>query len=196
MHANPALLDSEEALLQSRPAMAALQVLGMAEGGAPPPGTVMLGDSSSSSGSGGGSVTTTSSTSTTALTLAAAASFAALASSTGMGLGSLLEQQPRRTARELGVAAWPPPPPQSSAFDQLVLGGEEGGQLSRGQLFELYARSRADPEYWTPARLAQQYNTREEWVAVLLEVAAPPMYAQVEGEQYGVHAIRPVSELG
>lgn len=111
-------------------------------------------------------------------------------------LHGLLLRLPACSAAALGVAAWPPPPPQTSAFDQLLLSEAEAPErLTRGEVFELYARQKADPAYWTPARLAAHYRTREEWVEALLEVAAPPIFAHVDGEQYGVYAILPVSEL-
>ena len=114
----------------------------------------------------------------------------------GESLGSLLLRLPQRTARELGVKAWPPPPPQTSPYDQrLLVDGEEDLCLTRGEMFELFARHKADPAYWSPKNLAQHYSTSEHWVEALLEVAAPPKFVQVHGEEYGVHAIRPTSEL-
>ncbi len=208
MHANPALLDSREALERSAPARAALAVLALAQGGAPPLGTVMLagagsssgGGGSSGSGGGGGAAPAASAEAAASSALAAAGALervtALAASGEGGGLHGLLLAAPRRSGAELGVAAWPPPPPQNSPYDQLLLGeGEEPLRLTRGQVFELFARRRADAGYWSAARLAAHYGTREEWVAALLEVAAPPVFAHVDGEQYGVFAIRPVADL-
>jgi len=35
--------------------------------------------------------------------------------------------------------------------------------LERGEVFELYARHKADPVYWSPRRLADKYDTSE-WI--------------------------------
>lgn len=67
--------------------------------------------------------------------------------------------------------------------------------LNRTELFELYARHRANPQYWDAARLAEAYGTKTEWVAVLLQFVAPPLYARVDGDVYGVFDIRPVDEF-
>ena len=67
--------------------------------------------------------------------------------------------------------------------------------LERNELFELFARQRADPAYWSAARLAAFYGCREDWVAVLLEFVAPPVYARVDGDVYGVRAVRPLEDF-
>ena len=67
--------------------------------------------------------------------------------------------------------------------------------LERNELFELFARHRADPAYWTAERLAELYGSRSEWVGVLLEHVAPPIYARVDGDVYGVFAVRPEEEF-
>jgi hypothetical protein len=59
-----------------------------------------------------------------------------------------------------GVAAWGPRPPEGSPYDQLILvDPDEPAMLDRNELFEMYARHRADPAYWTPERLASYYDT-------------------------------------
>lgn len=98
-------------------------------------------------------------------------------------------------AREIkppaGMTRWGPRPPDASAFDQLILQPEDDEfALDRGEVFELFARHRADPDYWTPARLAERYFTKPEWVEVLLAYASPPVFANVDGEAYGVYDIR------
>ena len=57
--------------------------------------------------------------------------------------------------------------------------------LSRNELLELYARHRADATIWTPARLAELYSTKTEWVEALLESTAPPIVCVVDGDLYG-----------
>ena len=93
-----------------------------------------------------------------------------------------------------GVVEWGPRPPETSPYDQLLLHcADDEFALERGEVFELFARVRADPVYWTAARLAERYGTKEEWVAVLLETVTPPVLAVVDGSSYGVAAIRPVA---
>ena len=62
-------------------------------------------------------------------------------------------------------------------------------------MFELFARHKADPDYWTAERLAVKFETKVEWVAALLQYVSPPMYAQVDGEAYGVYEIRSMHYL-
>jgi hypothetical protein len=95
---------------------------------------------------------------------------------------SLLLQRPPPA----GVAAWGPRPSENSPYDQLVLhNSEEEFQLDRLELFELHARHRADPGYWTPARLADLYRTKVEWIDVLLNSTSPPVLCTVDGDIYG-----------
>lgn len=95
-----------------------------------------------------------------------------------------------------GMTKWGPRPPDSSAYDQLILHPEEEEfALERGEIFELYARHKADPDYWTPERLADKYDTKPEWVEVLLQYASPPLFVQVDGQPYGVFAIRSYQDL-
>jgi hypothetical protein len=91
------------------------------------------------------------------------------------------------------VESWGPRPAEGSVYDQLVLSKEGPGKsllLDRGELFELFARARADPAYWTPEALASFYGTRADWVAALLDSVSPPIFAAVDGDAYGVYDIR------
>jgi hypothetical protein len=101
--------------------------------------------------------------------------------------GLLLQRAP-----PAGVAAWGPRPAENSPYDQLVLHNpDEEFMLDRVALFELFARHRANPEYWTAPRLAALYGTKAEWVEVVLESAAPPVLCTVDGELYGTKDRRP-----
>jgi hypothetical protein len=135
----------------------------------------------------------------------------------------------------LQVAAWGPRPAEGSPFDQLLLQTpDEDFMLDHTEVFELFARHKADPAYWTAERLAAKYETSEcrrgaaraprsrhlppgalhhrhatpppsrlhnapvaetAWVEVLLEYVSPPVYCHVDGEPYGVYAIRPTTDL-
>lgn len=96
-----------------------------------------------------------------------------------------------------GMTAWGPRPAETSPFDQLVLAPEDDdATLNRAELFEIFARHRADPGFWTAERLAEQYDTKPEWVEVLLQYSSPPMYVQVDGLAYGVVEIRDMADLG
>lgn len=106
----------------------------------------------------------------------------ALVPAGGVTIDSLLLRRPPPT----GVVAWGPRPAENSPYDQLVLHNpDEEFMLSRNELFELFARHRADPVVWTPARLAELYETKAEWVEALLESAAPPIVCTVDGDLYG-----------
>jgi len=198
MQENPAILDGSDALTASFPALAALQVLDFAAGGAAPPGTIL-----SAPGSTAQSKSIPSSVSRGVinnkggeLAVSEKERLVSIVVSSGNTLEGLLLETGNIAAQK-GVAAWGPPPPQTSAFDQLVLKStDDEFLLDRGEVFELFARRRADPVYWTPARLSQHYGTKEEWVEILLETISPPLFAQVDGDQYGVFAILPVSDLG
>ena len=108
-------------------------------------------------------------------------------------VGVLLAERTLSSAR--GIAAWGPPPAQATAYDQLLKNvPDDKFMLRRGALFELFARRRANPQLWTAERLAEHFNTRVEWVEVLLEMAAPPVFAQVDGVPYGVLEVRPLDD--
>jgi hypothetical protein len=95
-----------------------------------------------------------------------------------------------------GMTKWGPRPPDASAYDQLILHPEEEEfALERGEVFELYARHKADPDYWTAERLADKYDTKPEWVEVLLNYASPPLFVQVDGDAYGVVAIKSYADM-
>jgi len=107
----------------------------------------------------------------------------------------LLAHDPTRGGT-VALAPWGPRPSESGPFDQLVLRpAEDALALERNELFELFARHRADPRTWTAARLAAHYACREDWVEVLLEFVAPPVYARVDGDVYGVREIRSIEEF-
>lgn len=106
----------------------------------------------------------------------------ALVPAAGVTIDSLLLHRPPPA----GVVAWGPRPAENSPYDQLVLHNpDEEFMLSRNELFELFARHRADPVVWTPARLAELYETKTAWVEALLESAAPPVVCTVDGDIYG-----------
>ena len=106
----------------------------------------------------------------------------ALVPAKGTTVDSLLLRQ----APPAGIAAWGPRPAENSPYDQLVLHNpDEEFMLSRNELFELFARHRMDPAVWTPARLAELYSTKPDWVEALLESAAPPIVCTVDGDLYG-----------
>ena len=67
--------------------------------------------------------------------------------------------------------------------------------LERTEMMELFARHKADPAYWTAARLSELYGCKQAWVEVLLQYTSLPVYANVEGEEYGVYAIKDVNEM-
>ena len=107
----------------------------------------------------------------------------------------LLAHDPTRGGTA-ALAPWGPRPCESGPFDQLVLSpADDAFALERGELFELFARHRADPAHWTAARLAAHYACKKEWVEVLLEFVAPPVYARVDGDVYGVREIRSVEDF-
>ena len=76
----------------------------------------------------------------------------------GTTLDQLILSQPIPT----GVTAWGPRPIEGSPYDQLILHDpDEPLMLDRNKMFEMYARHRSDPDYWTPERLASYYDTSE-----------------------------------
>lgn len=85
---------------------------------------------------------------------------------------------------------FPMRPPELGPGDQLILNAiSDEEQLTMAQIFELFARNREDPEYWTAARLADEYFTREEWVTALLQYMMPPTFVKFEGDFYGVYEV-------
>ena len=95
-----------------------------------------------------------------------------------------------------GITAWGRRPSEGSAYDQLILYQEdEELMLDRNEIFELFARHKANPIFWTSQRLADYFNTKVEWVNAILEFTAPPIYADVDGETYGVYEIRSLEEM-
>ena len=115
----------------------------------------------------------------------------------------LLAHDPTKMKNEKGelierkLEPWGLRPAETSPFDQLILRNPEDEELSlhRNEVFELFARHKSDPEYWTPSRLGEYYATRPEWIEVLLEFISPPIYAQVDGTAYGVLAVRSEDEF-
>lgn len=202
MQANPALLDTPAALQRSFPALVALQVVDMANGGKPPPGTVMaaaataaaFGSSVSGGVGGSGVALLDAGGSSSALQVLEKERLSALVTPSS-GLDALLLKA-GNTAAVSGVVAWGPPPPQTSPYDQLILNvADDEFTLGRSEMFELFARHKADPGYWTHAKLAEYYGTKEEWVEILMDTVTPPTFAQVDGEQYGVVAIKPTKDM-
>lgn len=60
------------------------------------------------------------------------------------------------------VKEWGPRPPEATAYDQLMLNvPDDEFLIDRGTLFEMYARNRANPAYWTSEQLASYYGTSE-----------------------------------
>jgi hypothetical protein len=202
MQRNPALLDTPAALARSSTAQAALRVLLHARGGPSPPGAHLGGagappllpasEAPHGGGSGGGDGGPATPSPQALVPLDADAAGALVAASESL-VGVLLAERTPASAR--GVVAWGPPPAQASAYDQLLKNvPDDKYMLRRGALFELFARRRANPSLWTPERLAEHFQTRVEYVEVLLEVAAPPVFAQVDGVPYGVYEVRPLDD--
>ena len=93
------------------------------------------------------------------------------------------------------VREWGQRPTEASPFDQLMLRPADAAfALDRTQIFELFARARADPGYWTSARLAERFDTKQEWVDALLDLTAPPVIVNVDGKTYGVYEVRRVGD--
>jgi hypothetical protein len=133
-----------------------------------------------------------------ALAQSPAGAGAALLAAAGPGasLDALLLSQPSGSAGRHGVLAWGPRCADASPYDQLRRDcPEDAFALQPKLLAELFARARAHPDFWTPARLAEFYGTKPEWVQVLLESTAPPVLVLVDGSAYGVFDIRSTEEL-
>ena len=82
-------------------------------------------------------------------------------------------------------------PSESGPRDQLILAGVPTElQLERGQILELFARHREDPEAWTAEKLAEWYHTDPRWVANLLRYCMGPTIVRVDGDLYGVYDVR------
>ena len=76
----------------------------------------------------------------------------------GVSLDSLIVAR----ERPVDVTAWGLRPIEASPYDQLILHDlDEEFALERGEVFELFARQRSDPDYWTSQRLAEYYDTSE-----------------------------------
>jgi hypothetical protein len=85
---------------------------------------------------------------------------------------------------------FPMRPPETGPGDQLVLAGVDvDDQVSMSEMVEMFAKHREDPDHWTPMRLAEHYQTREEWVRALLQYTMAPTFVQVEGDIYGVYDV-------
>ena len=101
----------------------------------------------------------------------------------------------RDAAKRGSVREWGQRPAEASPFDQLMLRpADSASALDRTQIFELFARARADPGYWTSARLAERFNTKQDWVEALLELTAPPIIVNVDGKTYGVYGVRRIND--
>ena len=59
-------------------------------------------------------------------------------------------------------------------------------------IFELFAKNREDPDYWTPHRLADYFNTREAWIRALLQYNMAPTFVRVRGRPA---APRPLADV-
>jgi hypothetical protein len=205
MQSNPRLLDTAAALAASPAQRMAAQMaagvlpraalgealLGPAgslpddagELGAPP--RALPGASGAGAGAGAGAGS---------LVLAAAAAAEVLVPARGTVDEALLRAE---TVLPPAFAGWGPKPAEASAYDQLVLAPEDDDYaLDRVELFELHARHRADPAFWTVRRLADHYDAKPEWVEVLLQYTSPPTYVQVDGRAYGVVEVRDMARLG
>jgi hypothetical protein len=216
MQRNPALLDTPAALSRSSTAQAALRVLLHARGGPTPPGALLGGGGAPPPQQlllagvsppqlpqpvAGGAPRLEppapfSAPATAARPVPAPldedAAGTLVAASESLADVLLLERMP---ASLRGIVAWGPPPAQATAYDQLLKNvSDDKFMLRRGALFELFARRRANPALWTPERLAEHFQTRVEFVEVLLEVAAPPVFAQVDGVPYGVFEVRALDD--
>jgi hypothetical protein len=113
-----------------------------------------------------------------------------------LSMSNTIEDALLLAKRPEGVTAWGRRPSEGSAYDQLILYHEdEELMLDRNEIFELFARNKANPSFWTPERLADYFNTKVEWVNAILEFTSPPIYADVDGETYGVYEIRGLDEM-
>lgn len=202
MQNNPAILDTPQALAASSTAVAAIRSLQITGG-------IKLLPASSSSSPTTRSTESTSDSSSTAVVVPTGKNPLTVSTSlvtlTAEQIGSfipvtssldtmLLQHEPTVPLvddKGKALIVWPPRPPASSPYDQLLLySPDDEFMLERGELFDLFARYRANPTYWTIERLAEVYNTKPEWIKVILQFISPPMYVDVEGEVYGVVDIR------
>lgn len=92
---------------------------------------------------------------------------------------------------ELALSAFPPRPSEGGAGDQLVLRpADRAKPLSWTDGFELFQLYKQDPDTWTPAKLAKQFEVPEVWVTALLQHTWPPTYVEADGDVYGVYEVR------
>ena len=194
MQLNPRLVDTPRAISQSSTAVAALRSLQITGG---------LPRDSEQNTTPTKQAALISSDSNNALVTLSAERADALVPAGSVLDEMLLAHDPTKTKNEKGelverkLEPWGLRPAETSPFDQLILRNPEDEELSlhRNELFELFARHKSDPEYWTPARLGEYYATKSEWIEVLLEFISPPIYAQVDGTAYGVLAVRSEAEF-
>ncbi|KAA0161129.1 hypothetical protein FNF27_02858 [Cafeteria roenbergensis] len=85
---------------------------------------------------------------------------------------------------------FPMRPAETGPGDQLMLNGVDADdQVSMADIFEMFAKHRLDPEYWTYTRLAEHFLTREDWVRALLQYNMAPTFVKFEGDFYGVYDV-------
>jgi len=194
MQLNPRLVDTPRALSQSSTAIAALRSLQIT--GALPSDPVQQTDTTTNT------LLPISASSNALVTLSAERADALVPAGSVLD-EMLLAHDPTKMKNEQGelverkLEPWGLRPAETSPFDQLILRNPEDEELSlhRNEVFELFARHKSDPEYWTASRLGEYYATKTEWVEVLLEFISPPIYAQVDGTAYGVLAVRSEDEF-
>lgn len=75
---------------------------------------------------------------------------------------------------------FPMRPAETGPGDQLMLNGVDADdQVSMADIFEMFAKHRLDPDYWTYTRLAEHFLTREDWVRALLQYNMAPTFVKV-----------------
>lgn len=202
MQANPDLLDTPAALARSSTAVAALGVLQLARGNtaAAPPGTVLKSgpvppalpppqpqeQAQSQAQQQSDALLVIERTADSLVPVGKTLDDVLIAIDPSLPAYAALQD----------VVAWGPRPPESSVYDQLIISERDDDLLlERAEVFELFARIRADPLYWTPDRLSQFYGTHRAWVEALVESVSPPLLTVHEGEAYGVYDIRPLEDV-
>lgn len=95
------------------------------------------------------------------------------------------------------VMTHPPRPAEADWSDQLVItyNSDERGMLAQGALLEIFDQVKSDPDTWTPARIALEYNTDSALVEEVLRWCAKPVYVPVDGEAYGVYDVRHLDKM-
>ena len=89
---------------------------------------------------------------------------------------------------------FPMRPAETGPGDQLMLNGVDADdQVSMADIFEMFAKHRLDPEYWTYTRLAEHFLTREDWVRALLQYNMAPTFVKVRRQQCAGQAARPLA---